>query len=185
MANKLLEKLKKQLLDEGMDCTIFEESDEIPAPKLVVYLGVDNKKREKILEVTAEEQILPANFKDFQHMQVQSSFYRLQIQSFFPIQYKPKSAANVASCINLINGLLELPGLISDEVNNKICYRCVQLVSHDLDLALFIGIVGMHRMVQDIFIELLEKIGSGEMTYFEFIDEIAKYSTLQTKKVHA
>ena len=186
MSLQLLESIRKLMADEGMDCTIFDENENNPIPRLLLYLGQDNKHRDRNLEITADEQILPGNYENFENMKVESGFYRLQIQSEFPITFDSKHAADMASCVNYLNGMLELPCLIADEVNNKVFYRSVQLLSkQEARKELLTGIVGMHRMVLDIFVDLLERIGSGEMTYFQFLDEIVKYSTMEAKKLHA
>ena len=177
MVEKFLTTLSAILKKEGMDCSIFEESDEYPKARLLVYLGTDHRQRERTLEITADEQILPANFKDFETMQVESGLYRIQIQTLIPIDFHPQQAANMASAINFINGLLELPGLISDEVTNNVYYRNVQITaSHDFNKTILIGIIGMHRMVLDVFTDMLQKIGDGEMTFLELLDEVVKFT---------
>lgn len=177
MTEILLTKIQAHLAKEGIDCAILHPEEEMPIPRLFVYLGVDHESRERTMEITVQEQILPKASHGRPSIEVESGFYRLQIQSLFPIRFEARYASNVASSINFINGMLELPGLFSDEVRDQVFYRTIQLLTKkDFDSTLLEGIVGMHRMVLDIFSDLLEKMATGTMTHFEFLEEIVKHT---------
>lgn len=172
---KLLAALERDLKDEGMDCAIFDIDEASPKSRLLVYLGNDEQGKEKAIEITADEQALPGKFKEYARMEVDESFYCIRIQSIVLSSFQPAQSAQMASVINFLNGMLELPGLWSDEVNHKVFYRNAQLISsQDFRKAVLIGLIGIHRMISDSFSVLLEKIGSGQMTYFEFLEEVVK-----------
>lgn len=182
MIDEILIKLSTDLKKEHMDCVVFDADQEFTKPRLLVYLGNDDEKRERVLEITVDEQVLPSHFKDYTHMEVKEGIYRLQVQSIVPIEFVPKQAGDIASVINFLNGMLELPGFLSDEVENKVLYRTVQLIAQkELTTVILTGIVGMHRMVLDVFTSLLQKVGTGQMSYFEFLDEVVKYTTPQNQ----
>lgn len=178
MAHDLLTTIQRYLSDEGLDCALLYEEGEEEDPKLLVYLGRDSKSRERVIEITADEQVMPAHFPDLLHMQVERGCYRLQIQSLIPLEFLPRHGAQMASAVNFLNGMLELPGLISDEVHNKVLYKTVQMLpAQDCHKTLLIGIVGMHRMVLDLFAPLLEAIGTGQTTYLELLDQIVQHTS--------
>lgn len=181
--NKLLETIQKTLASEGMDCAFFTDEGEGSTPYLKVYLGNDGKHRERILEIVVDEQILPGHFADYERMKIASGLYRLQLQSTFPIEFQYQTAPNLASAINFINTMIELPLVILDEANDKIYYRNVQLLAQEeFNKTLLLGMIGMHRMILDVFSDLLEKIGSGKITYIEMLQEIEKYLQLMQKE---
>lgn len=175
MVEKLLETLGSMLKEEGMDCAILDTHNEIPC--LQVYLGEDHQGRERILEISADEQLVPASYKGIADMQVERGIYRIELRTHIPIDFQPEQASNMASAINFINGLLELPGFISNEVSNDVYYRTVQISSsQEFNKTVLIGLVGMHRMALDTFSGILEKIGTGEMTFLELLDEIVRHT---------
>lgn len=166
------------LKEEGLDCAIFDGDDNNPKPRLLVYLGNDEQGRERVMEIIADEQLLPTGLKDLEHAQVRSGIYRLQIQSNLPFEFQPQCAADIASTINYVNGMLELPGFWSDELNRRVFYRNVQLLGGGgFDKNILLGIVGMHQMVLELFGVLLEKVGSGETTYFAVLEDIVRYAS--------
>lgn len=183
MAGQILSKIQHYLVEEGMDCASFGEEEGQPADRLLVYLGADSKKRERIIEITADQQLVPGQFKDFANMKVEEGCYRIQVQTQFPISFHPDTAGQMASAINFLNGMLEMPGLISDEGSDKVFYRTVQLVAEeDYKKILLIGVVGMHRMVLDMFSGVLERIGSGELSYLQLLDEVIKATHVMEAK---
>jgi hypothetical protein len=183
MAEKLLDVLNHYLQEEGMDSAVFDADSQVPQGRLVVYLGRDQLERERILEITATEQMMPANVKASGTNEVETGFYRLEIRSRVPIETNFRAAADMASSLNFLNGMLELPGLFYDEVTNHVFYRYVQVMAgSEFNKTLLLAIVGMHRMVLDVFTDLLAKIGSGEMTYFELLEQIVKYTAPSLKK---
>lgn len=180
MSQNKLNHLMQLLKDEGLDCTIIEANQEVFTPSLLLFQGLDSKKRERVTEITIDEQILPAQFEEIEKLDIQSGFFRLRVQTMVPIDFVPATAAQVASTINFLNGLIEIPGFYANEIENKIFYRQTQLISdHDLEKYLLIGLVGFHRLVLETFTDLLESVATGQMTYLQILEEIHKQTEVK------
>lgn len=162
-----LKDLEAALKNENYDSHFLEPMDEFPYERLLAFLGVDYKKREKILEVTLQQQ-------EFAEGDSHAPGYvRLQFQSTLPFDVNELFTSQVASLLLFLNHLLELPGFEMSEVDSKVRYRYVLLTdSQGVDAKVCFAIIGIIILILDLFTETIEKVASGEMTFNELLENI-------------
>lgn len=171
MTSLSLQKTENLLNNEAVDCTLLDASEEVPYDRLIVYLGQDYKERERILEITAQEQ----KFDGLPNKPKKQSmdYVRVQFQVAFPFACDEGTIHEVTSLLLFINRLIELPGLEINELDNRLFYRHVLLTSgSDLDTPLCLTIIGLIMMVLDVFTETIEKIATGQSTFNELLEEM-------------
>jgi hypothetical protein len=173
MAEKrFLKDLKEILHKAQLDCSLEEATDQLPI-RLLVYLGTDAKERERILEITSEQQ-------DFTG-EGGSKYYRVQFQLLFPFKFIDNRVSQIASLICFTNRMIELPGLEMSEIDNSLFYRYTLLtIDHGLDKTLLAGIIGNIMLIADLLSDTLEGVGSGKTDFNSLLEELVK--TLNSKK---
>lgn len=166
-----LKQFQKALKDEEYDCSLVEATDVIPYERLLVFLGVDDKERERILEITALRQeffkeLIPGESHE-------PEFFRVQYQIGLPFKIKLDACVQVSSFICYLNRLIELPGFEMDEINLQLSYRYVLMYGEEkFNKKLFLSIVGLTLLVLELFGSSLEKVASGETTFNELLEQI-------------
>lgn len=165
----ILKQIASILSPEKVETAYIPASEGAIQPRLIAFLGNDYQKRERILTITAQEQVLPNKEK--------SEYIRVQFQITFPFQMQDKAVFEVGSLLHLINRLMELPGFEMDELENKLFYRYVLLSHHPEQVpTLYISILGLIMMILDLFTETIEKIAAGQSTFNDLLEEILEIS---------
>lgn len=180
--HEFLKKFQQVLTDEKYDCSLIEISEGVPYERLLVFIGMDEKNREKILEVTALKQELFQDLEGKKHKKSGPAFYRIQFQMPFLFSVKPTVGAQVSSLVCYLNRLIELPGFDLDEINLKLSYRYVLLYGEEgFNKKLFTSIVGLVMLQTELFASSLEKVATGEITFNQLLEQIIEISKLMQK----
>ncbi|BBI17717.1 hypothetical protein [Neochlamydia sp. S13] len=167
---KFLKQFQQALMDEKFDCSYIEATDQTFYPRLLLFLGVDDKEREKILEVTAIKQELMQGLDSSDN-----PFYRIQFHAVFPFNIHPQASTQVSSLICYLNRLIELPGFEMDEINLTLNYRYILLYGErDFNKNLYFSIVGLIMLTLELFNSTLERVARGETTFNQILEEIIK-----------
>ena len=161
---EFLTKFQKILKDEEYDCALVQASDAIPYAKLLVFLGLDEKDRERILEVTALKQELMKGQDSTED--AEPDIFRIQFQASFSFSVQPSAVQQVSSFICYLNSLIELPGFEMNEINLKLFYRYVWMYwGKKINKKLCLSIVGLIMLFMELFGSSLEKVAAGETTF--------------------
>lgn len=169
--HEFLMQFQKILNDEEYDCSIVEATDIAPYERLLVFLGLDEQERERILEVTVLKQEL------MKGMELQKSagpdFFRIQFLVNLPVNIQPDACAQVGSLVCYLNRLIELPGFEMDEIDLKVIYRYVLMYGEEkFNKKLFISLVGFIMLTVELFASTLERVAKGETTFNALLEEI-------------
>lgn len=172
-----LKDLDIALRSENYDSSLIPASEEFPYERLIAFLGVDYQKRERILEVTLQQQELAEGLTT-----PLPGYVRLQFLSMLPFDVDDDSSSQVASLLLFLNHLLELPGFEMSEIDSKVCYRYVLLTdSNGVDAKVCFAIIGIIILILDLFTETIEKVSSGLMSFNELLENIQQ--TAQKLKI--
>ena len=138
--SEFLKKYRQVLEEEQLDCSILSESEQVPYERLLVFMGLDEKERERFLEITCLKQaILPDVLNENNK---QPEFFRVQYTLPLPFDVKDDAASQVSGFICYLNKMLELHGFEFDEVHLKVSYRYVFVYGEkDFNKQLFISLV--------------------------------------------
>lgn len=166
----VLENIKSILEKEEFTCSISSATAEIPVERLTVFLGLDVKKRERILEIMAlQQQALP----EFSSPKKDTLPYRLHFRVPLPFKIKDLNMNQVASLLLFLNQFIDLPGFELDELNGQVIYRYVWIIKPDvIDAPLIMSIMGSVLLNLSLFSETIESLASGEMTFTELLAQI-------------
>lgn len=169
--HEFLLRFEKTLREEEYDCSLVEATDTVPYERLITFIGLDEKERERILEVTVLKQEF---FKGLVEGEKEGSdFFRVQFQVFFPFNIEPSASNQVASLICYLNRLVELPGFDMDEINLQVSYRYVFLYGEKgFNKKLFTSLVGFIMLTIELFGATLEKVATGETTFNQLLEQI-------------
>lgn len=169
-ANDLLATLERLYKEEGLDCSLEPDNRAPPFGRLFLYLGHDPRKRERIVEITAQTQDLG---ESLQSPPGKPRFFRVQFEAPLPFAVKETAANDTASLIAFLNRMLELPGYEFDEVNGKVYYRYVLLTAQEKpDKELMMGLAGVIRLLLEVFSETIERIAEGTNSFNELLEQI-------------
>lgn len=163
-----LKDLQIALKNENYDSHLLEPTDEFPSERLLAFIGVDYQQRERILEVTLQQQELAEGMAH-----PIPGYVRLQFQSTLSFEVNDMASNQVASLLLFLNHLLELPGFEMSEIDSKVRYRYVLLTdSHGVDAKVCFAIIGIIILILDLFTETIEKVAIGEMSFNELLENI-------------
>lgn len=171
--HELLKQFEKTLNDEEFDCSLVDPSEEVPYERLLIFLGMDEKERERILEVTALKQELVQGMDLIESDE--PDFFRVQLQIGFPFKIKPNCCAQVGSLVCYLNRLIELPGFEMNEIDLQVSYRYVLMYGEGkFNKKLFISLVGIIMLFIELFENTIERVSSGEITFNEILEQIVQ-----------
>lgn len=160
-----LKQFETILHEENFDCSIATLSGK---EKLLIFLGHDTSDREKICEITCDIQALPTKES--------MSYAKVQFLTLLPFSPKPHTINELNSCIQFLNGMLELPGFEYHEVENKILFRHIQFAEHAPDKTMLLSILGLILINLDMFSQTLEYVASGKATFYEILKDAVQIS---------
>jgi len=150
-----LEGIKKILDSEEFTCCLSPATEKIPLENLKVFLGIDAKGRERILDVsTSEQQVTP----QFLLPDVPIPFC-IQFRTQLPFKVKNSALNEVASLLLFLNQRIGLPGFELNELDCEVIYRYVWVIHPSvIDRALILSIVGMLMLNLSLFVEIVESL---------------------------
>lgn len=167
-----LNQFEKILMEEEYDCSIVESNETFPYDRLLVFLGVDEKERERILEVSVLKQEMGLNITPDQKNH-EPDIYRVQFLIKFPFEVKPSASNQMTSLVCYLNKIVELPGFEVNEVNLDVFYRYVLMYGEKkFNKKLFTSLVGIMMLLTELFSVTLEKVSVGETTFNELLEEV-------------
>lgn len=162
--NHTLVKIERILHAENMDCSIITPIEADPSTeRLLVHLGIDTHERERILEITVQEQVLPN--------QESNQYTRIQFQVLLPFKVIPSTANELAAAVAFINSIIEMPGFEYREIDNAASYRYVYLAHGVPESTLLLSIVGLILINIDLYSEPLESVATGKTTLYELLEK--------------
>lgn len=165
---EILKAMEIMFQEDEFDCS-FETSEALPFGCLLVYLGTDHFDRNRVLEITAQEQELGESLRE---TPIEHKFVRVQFEVTLPFDTKDYTANEVASLQALINRMIELPGFEFDEIDSKVFYRYVLLTPKTgIEKDLVVGITGVIMLYLEMFSEMMERVAEGKNTFSEILEQ--------------
>lgn len=169
--HEFLEHFEKILKEEEFDCSLIMATEEVPYERLLIFLGVDEKERERILEVTALKQAFINGLDPSESHE--PDFFRIQFQTILPFSVSHEATSQVSSLICYLNRLIELPGLEFDEIRLQVFHRYILLYGEEkFNKKMFLSLVGLIMLLLELFSSTLEKVASGETSFNELLEQI-------------
>ena len=173
MSHAPLQTLEKIFHAEGLDCALTPSTDEVPE-RLLVYLGLDGMNRQRVIEVTAQDQDLLREVQG-EGGGLFSGAAKIQFEVDFPFPAQDDTTHEVRSLLSFLNRMMELPGLEIDEVENRIYYRYVFLSYQTEDnLKLSLGILGTILVMLDLYTGVIEPVAEGRKSFDELLEDVLK-----------
>ncbi len=164
-----LEKIKNILEKEHFDCSYFSEKEK---NHLLLHLGFDDKKREKVLEIAAYD--LPIS-PEHNSLEQGTLPLKIQFKTIFPFKIEDSSLNQVASFFLFINQLIEFPGFELDELNGIASFRYVWLTDAGMiEPPLVLSIIGSIMMNLVLFSDNIESLSMGDKTFNDLLEVIAR-----------
>ena len=172
-AYDFLKQFQQCLQKEEYDCTLIEATEATPYTGLLVFLGLDEKDRERVLEISIVEQ---ESFKKLRTSKSQElNLFRIQFQTKLPFEIQPEACSQVSSLICYLNRLIELPGFEMDEINLQLFHRYVLIYGESsFNKTVCISIVGFIMLLLELFSSTLERLAQGETTFNQLLEEIVE-----------
>lgn len=165
----ILQTIKEELIQEGLDCTIQDEKDRLQT-RLLIYSGIDQKKRTQIISITVQ-----ANEGDASKLkQAGRDCVCFQLEACFPFIVDDYFVSDAAQFLHFLNLQVEVPGFYLNHVDNTILYRYVLLTEeHHIPKKILISLIGMTMLFQDFFGHTLERLAKGQVSFVDLMKEIA------------
>lgn len=172
----ILEKIKEILDEEEFPCSLASVSEKVPVEHLLVFLGLDVKKRERMLEVMIGQQISP----ELLLSKTSSLPYRIQFRVQLPFKVHDIALSQVASLILFINQLIDLPGFELNELEGQVFYRYVWINQPaSIDHLLIMSIMGSIMLNISLFSETIESLCDGKMTFNDLLAQITQFTDIK------
>jgi hypothetical protein len=170
----VLEKIKKILEEEEFECTLAQATEQFPSDRLLVFVGLDVKGRERMLEIIAgQQQISP----EFVLPKAKILPYRLQFRIQLPFEVQDIALNQVASLILFLNQFIDLPGFELNELEGKVLYRYVWIMQpSSIDETLIMSIMGGVILNIGMFSETIESLADGKISFNDLLSQIIKIS---------
>jgi hypothetical protein len=166
----VLKEIQKILEKEEFICSFSPATEKIPVERLLVFLNLDLKKRERMVEISAAQQ---QTSPDFLISQPVSLPYRLQFRLSLPFKVEDIALNQVASMLLFLNQFIDLPGFELDELNGQVIYRYVWIIKPEaIDASLIMSIMGAIMLNLSLFGETIESLAKGEMSFNDLLSHI-------------
>lgn len=164
----VLQRMQKDLADEKYDCSLESANEKIPFDQLLVFIGNDAMEREKILQITAVEQVMQGEGrKQAEHYHL--IHFRVQL----PFTVNPLVSNQTGSTILFINRMLELPGFELGEIEERVYYHYPLFISGEkVDQLLLYSVIGNIMMILDLFSGVIESVASGQKSFNDLLEEM-------------
>ena len=167
-----LKEIQRILEQEKLTCSLLSATEHVPLDRLLVSLGIDLKKRERLLEVIAAEQPFPSEYS-----RPSSTLLpiRIQFRIELPFHIGDEALNQVASLLLFLNHLIDLPGFELDELKGKAIYRYVWIVHpHMINAPLVMSIIGAITLNLSLFSETIEALADGSMSFNDLLSQITQ-----------
>ena len=167
-----LERIKKILEKEEFDCTLSQGTEHVPFDRLLVFLGLDGKERERMVEIIAgQQQVSP----EFILPKAAILPYRVQFRVHLPFEVEDIALNQVASLILFLNQFIDLPGFELNELEGKVLYRYVWIMQpSSIDSTLIMSIMGGIMLNIGMFCDTIESLADGKTSFNELLSQIIK-----------
>lgn len=170
----VLEMIKKILEQEQFECAITSATAAFPLDRLIVFLALDMKKRERMLEIYGiQQQVSPGLM-----LPETATFpYHLQFRVILPFKVQDMALNQVASLLLYLNQLIDLPGFELDELEGQVTYRYVWISEPALITpSLIMSIIGAIMLNLGLFAETIESLADGKVSFNDLLSQIVKIS---------
>lgn len=163
---QILQSIKEDLKKEGLDCLIQTFDPALP-PKLLIYTGTDKENRTQLIEIKAHHaEINPTKGPS-------NTFISLQLDAFFPFVIDDMALTDVAQFLHFLNLQVEVPGFYLNQLDNTVLYRYVLLSENGLvPKKILMSLIGISMFFQDVFGQTLARLGKGQVTFIDLMQEI-------------
>lgn len=166
----MLTQLQQVYDKENYPCTYINGNAESPIDQLLLYIGKDYKEREQLIQITSQEQELAAEITKSAHVE---RYFRVQFKFSYPFTVEQIALGQISSLVHFINNQADFPGFELDELENRISFRYVWLLSgKSVDSLLVKSLTGIITLLVSMFCESLEKVSSGKATFDDLLKEI-------------
>lgn len=163
--------IKNILRDEKFECEILAPHTNFSHQRLSVFLGNDNKERERLLQIVAAPQEMGQKLSDSKNQQ--EEFVKFEFRVFLPFSVHESSIQQSASMLSFFNRYTELQGFELIEEERKICYRYVLFCeTKKIDRKLCLAIIFTIIVTLDQFSDAIELVSSGEMTFDDLLEKV-------------
>ena len=165
-----LEKVKAILFEKGFECEVVSVSAEQPFERLLVFLEMDPKNRERSLEIYSPQQGMNLDLLEPKPLVFP---LHIQFRSTLPFKVQNISMNQVASALFFLNQMLDLPGFELNELEGKVLYRYVWLTdSHSIHETLVMSIVGAIQLNLNLFSDIIEQIAENKILFNDLLKQI-------------
>lgn len=166
----ILDQLKDILEKESFECALTPATSKIPFKRLLVVLDLDDKKRERLVEIIAYEQKMSP---EFALPQSSALPYRLQFRIDLPFKVQNLALSQVSSLLLFVNQLLDLPGFELNELEGRVSYRYVWIAqAPSLDPLSVMSIMGTLILNLALFADTIETLANGQITFNDLLAQI-------------
>lgn len=174
----VLNAIKSLLENEEYGCTLSPASQQIPVDRLLVFLGLDDKKRERLLEIVASP---PLPTQEFALPSNAVLPIRIQFGVKLPFKVQDLSLNQASSLLLFLNQMLDMPGFELNELEGTILYRYVWIIHPTaIDGPLLMSILGAIMVNLGLFSDSIESVASGKMSFNDLLEEVVKMSKNKT-----
>ncbi len=174
----VLNQIQALLEKEEYECSFVTASENIPFDRLLVFIGIDDKERERILEIVeSQPQVSP----EYVLPEGANIPYRLHFRIQLPFEIQDIALNQVASLLLFLNQYIDLPGFELNEIEGKVLYRYVWIMqSATLDILPLMVILGAIMLNLGLFANTIETLADGQMTFNDLLAQIIQ--TIETSR---
>lgn len=168
----ILESIKKILDSEKFECTLIPAKEAFPLDRLLVFLALDAKKRERSLEIFAIQQQLSPEYLLPKGAAIP---FRLQFRSKLPFKVEDRALSQVGSLLLFVNQLIDLPSFELNELEGEVLYRYVWMMEESsITPTLVMSLFGSIMLNLGLFAGTIESLAEGKITFNELLAQLVK-----------
>lgn len=168
--NSINEFLEKQ----EMDCHLIPQNEEIPSDILFVTMGVDEKGRDLLMQISLAEEDFSESFELFDLEKSSPKRYVIHVFMALPFMVKDQFVGDISRLILLLNKTMRLPGFGFSEVDRMIFFSNKLMITEELDELMLMSLVGNVITYVDAFEEPLEVVADGRMSFSDIIKSLSE-----------
>lgn len=168
----ILQKIQTLLEAEGVECLLLSATKNLPFDHLKVMLELDDKKRERLLEIVALPQQAQAEAVSPQVFNLPD---RIQFRVQLPFKVQDLALNQVASLLLFLNQLSDFPGFELDELEGGVAYRYVWISpSTLLDSPSLMSIVSAVMLNLRLFSDTIESLADGQTSFNDLLTQVTR-----------
>lgn len=168
----VLKQIQLMLEENEFMCSLFPANEQALFDRLLIFLGLDLKKRERMLEVIAIEQPISP---EYALPDTSLLPFRVQFRTELPFKIEDIALNQVASLLLFLNQFIDLPGFELDELNGKVIYRYVWIIYPTvIDPPLIMSIIGAIILNLSLFSETIESLADGKTSFNDLLTQIVQ-----------